>query len=53
MVKNTIKTTDSNGFASLAIGLMPGTYDVTTMYGNMSVYSKVVVKTTIEGKDLC
>ena len=46
------KTTDSNGFASLAIGLMPGTYDVTTMYGNMSVYSKVVVKTTIEGKDL-
>lgn len=31
---------------------MPGTYDVTTMYGNMSVYSKVVVKTTIEGKDL-
>lgn len=46
------KTTDSNGFASLVIGLMPGTYDVTTMYGNMSVYSKVVVKTTIEGKDL-
>ena len=46
------KTTDSNGFASLAIGLMSGTYDVTTMYGNMSVYSKVVVKTTIEGKDL-
>lgn len=46
------KTTDSNGFASLAIGLMPGTYDVTTMYSNMSVYSKVVVKTTIEGKDL-
>ena len=46
------KTTDSNGFASLAIGLMPGTYDVTTMYDNMSVYSKVVVKTTIEGKDL-
>lgn len=46
------KTTDSNGFASLAIGLMPGTYDVTTMYGNMSVYSKVVVKTTIECKDL-
>ena len=46
------KTTDSNGFASLAIGLMPRTYDVTTMYSNMSVYSKVVVKTTIEGKDL-
>lgn len=46
------KTTDSNGFASLVIGLMPGTYDVTTMYGNMSVYSIVVVKTTIEGKDL-
>lgn len=46
------KTTDSNGFASLVIDLMPGTYDVTTMYGNMSVYSKVVVKTTIEGKDL-
>ena len=46
------KTTDSNGFASLAINLRPGVYDVTTMYGNMSVYSKVVVKTTIEGKDL-
>ena len=46
------KTTDSNGFASLVIDLMPGAYDVTTMYGNMSVYSKVVVKTTIEGKDL-
>ncbi|MEE9961876.1 DUF3344 domain-containing protein, partial [Methanobrevibacter smithii] len=46
------KTTDSNGFASLAINLRPGVYDVTTMYDNMSVYSNVVVKTTIEGKDL-
>ena len=46
------RTTNSNGIASLAINLRPGVYDVTTMYGNMSVYSKVVVKTTIEGKDL-
>ena len=46
------RTTNSNGIASLAINLRPGVYDVTTMYGNMSVYSKVVVKTTIGGKDL-
>ena len=46
------RTTNSNGIASLAINLRPGVYDVTTMYGNMSVYSNVVVKTTIEGKDL-
>ena len=46
------RTTNSNGIASLAINLRPGVYDVTAMYDNMSVYSKVVVKTTIEGKDL-
>ena len=46
------RTTNSNGIASLAINLRPGVYDVTTMYDNMSVYSKVVVKTTIESKDL-
>ena len=36
----------------MAINLRPGVYDVTTMYDNMSVYSNVVVKTTIESKDL-
>ena len=46
------RTTNSNGIASLAINLRPGVYDVTTMYYNMSVYSNVVVKTTIESKDL-
>ena len=46
------RTTNSNGIASLAINLRPGVYDVTAMYDNMSVYSKVVVKTTIEGKNL-
>ena len=46
------RTTNSNGIASLAINLRPGVYDVTAMYDNMSVYSNVVVKTTIEGKDL-
>ena len=46
------RTTNSNGIASLAINLRPGVYDVTTMYDNMSVYSNVVVKTTIESKDL-
>ena len=46
------RTTNSNGIASLAINLRPGVYDVTAMYYNMSVYSNVVVKTTIESKDL-
>ena len=46
------RTTNSNGIASLAINLRPGVYDVTAMYGNMSVYSNVVVKTTIESKNL-
>ena len=46
------RTTNSNGIASLAINLRPGVYDVTAMYDNMSVYSKVVVKTTIESKNL-
>ena len=46
------RTTNSNGIASLAINLRPGVYDVTAMYDNMSVYSNVVVKTTIESKNL-
>ncbi len=45
------RTTDANGDASMAINLVPGTYDVSTSYKDITVKSKVNVKSTIMGED--
>ena len=52
------RTTDVNGSASVAINLIPGTYDFITYYNGSSAYmskkvtSKVTVYPTISGNDL-
>ena len=45
-------TTNSNGYAYVDIGLIPGTYFVKSEYGNKSVTSKITVKSTISVSDL-
>ncbi len=45
------RTTDYNGYASIALGLNSGVYDVTTSYGSKRVYSTVTIKDTVISKD--
>ncbi len=44
--------TDSNGYASLKIGLNPKTYTITATYKGYTVKNKVVVKTTLITKNV-
>ena len=50
--KNYTKVTDKYGNASMGIKLVPGFYNVTTTYGNMSVRSNITVMSTIVGDNL-
>ncbi|WP_427831781.1 beta strand repeat-containing protein [Methanobrevibacter intestini] len=50
--KNYTKVTDKYGNASMGIKLVPGFYNVTTTYGNMSVVSNITVMSTIVGDNL-
>ena len=45
------RTTDSNGVASMALGLPSKVYDVTTTYEGVEVKSKVTIKETVYAKD--
>ena len=45
--KEYYRTTDENGKASMAINLVPGNYNVTTIYGNLKVDSLITIKSTI------
>ena len=49
---NYTRTTDVNGTASIAIGLISGQYNVTTIVGNNTVYSTVTVLPTVNATDL-
>ena len=49
---NYTRTTDVNGTASIAIGLISGQYNVTTIVGNNTVYSTITVLSTVNGTDL-
>ena len=46
------RTTDSNGEASMAIGLNSGTYNVTCEYDGIKTNATVTVKSTVSGKDV-
>ena len=49
---NYTRTTDVNGTASIAISLISGQYNVTTIVGNNTVYSKITVLSTVNATDL-
>jgi len=49
---NYTRTTDANGTASIAIGLISEQYNVTTIVGNNTVYSTVTVLPTVNATDL-
>jgi len=49
---NYTRTTDANGTASIAISLISGQYNVTTIVGNNTVYSTVTVLPTVNATDL-
>ncbi len=49
---NYTRTTDVNGTASIAISLISGQYNVTTIVGNNTVYSTVTVLPTVNATDL-
>ncbi len=50
--KEYVRHTDNKGFASMAINLSPGTYNVTSEYEGIKVPSTVTVKSTISGKNV-
>ncbi len=45
------RTTNSNGIASMALGLPSNIYEVTTTYGDVIVKSKVTIKDTVFADD--
>ena len=47
-----IRTTNSNGEASMAINLDSGEYDVLSQYKDYTVSSKVTIKSTISARDV-
>ena len=49
---NYTRTTDANGTASIAISLISGQYNVTTIVNNNTVYSKITVLSTVNATDL-
>ena len=50
--KDYFRKTNEQGIASMAINLVAGTYNIAVKYNDTSVNVKVVVKSTIEAKDL-
>ena len=49
---NYTRTTDANGTASIAISLISGQYNVTTIVNNNTVYSKITVLSTVNATNL-
>ena len=49
--KKYVKTTNSNGYASIQISLKPGTYTITAEYKGFKVSNKITVKSTIITKN--
>ncbi|WP_295611989.1 Ig-like domain-containing protein [uncultured Methanobrevibacter sp.] len=50
---NTYKrTTNDEGYASIAINLNSGIHNITTRYNNISTTNTITIKSTIEGNDL-
>ena len=49
---NYTRTTDANGTASIAISLVSGQYNVTTIVDNDTVYSTITVLPTVNATDL-
>ena len=49
---NYTRITDENGIASIAVGLVSGQYNVTTIACNKTVYSKITVLPTVNATDL-
>ena len=50
--KQYIKTTDSNGYASIKISQNPGKYTITAEYKGFKVSNKITVKSTIVTKNI-
>ena len=46
------RTTDTNGSASIALGLVAGVYDVNVTVDNQTVYSVVTILPTVNGTDI-
>ena len=46
------RTTNNEGYASIAINLDSGIHNITTRYNNISTTNRITVKSTIEGNDL-
>ena len=46
------RTTDSQGYAGIAINLNSGKYNITTQYNNLTKVNSILVKSTINGNDL-
>ena len=49
---NYTRVTNSEGVASMALGLPSGDYDVTTEFNSSKTYSTVQIKSTVEGSDI-
>ncbi|MBQ9025783.1 MAG: hypothetical protein IJ104_05335, partial [Methanobrevibacter sp.] len=50
--KSYLRSTDEKGFASMAINLNPGVYNITCEYDDIKALSTVTVKSTISGRDI-
>ena len=46
------RTTNEEGYASIAINLNSGIHNITTKYNNINTTNKITIKSTIEGNDL-
>ena len=46
------RTTNDEGIASMAVNLNQGVFNVSSEYGDIKVFSTVVVKSTVSGSDL-
>ena len=46
------RTTNDEGYASIAINLNSGMHNITTKYNNLSTTNTITIKSTIEGKNL-
>lgn len=50
--KTYTRTTNSNGYASFKISLIPATYTITATYKNLKVSNKIVVKKVLTAKNI-